>query len=562
MKRLLPLALLSLLSLVSHSQIQEHVASSKIEAVTVFLSGAEISRASTVKVHPGKNKISLKELEQNINPKSIQVTADGEVVLLSVDHQINTLKTQEVSPEVRLLLDKQKKLYHKNRELRADTTVLMKERRMILANQSLSGDKEAISVEELKNAADFFRNRLGDIDNRLFEIENDFIVLAERKAEIDMQLELLKANENQPTNEIVIGLEATTAESIELAVSYFIADAGWVPRYDLRSDNLDSLVRLDYRADIYQQSGIDWQGVKLTLSTSNPILGGEEPSMNQWNLYAHRIRSSGRNTMFSGRSSGGAEDGVRWVPGDVVEKKESAKQISQLKTITAGTPAEYGEAKFGSGGLADFTQVTNSRTTAEFSISLLQDIPSDGQKHHVMIQQHEVPASLQHYAVPKLDEDAFLLAYLLDWEKLDLLPGEVSIYVNGTYMGESFADPYTTEDTLTFSLGRDKGVIIKRELLKNYNGTKLIGFNKIRTYGYEFSIRNAKNKPITLTLNDQIPISQDKALSVEVLESSNAKLNEETGQLEWNLSLAPQETARIRLVFSIKYPKYKVVTAE
>ncbi|MEM7039588.1 MAG: DUF4139 domain-containing protein, partial [Bacteroidota bacterium] len=198
-------------------------------------------------------------------------------------------------------------------------------------------------------------------------------------------------------------------------------------------------------------------------------------------------------------------------------------------------------------------------TTAEFAIKVAQTIPSGTKPQQVAVQSSELPASFRHTAIPKLDKDAFLVARVTDWEKLNLLAGNVQIFFEGTYVTESYIDPSQTADTLSFSLGRDKKVIVQRQQLKDFNKTRTIGVNRERTFGYTFKLRNTKAESITLHLEDQIPVSQDKDITVKLIEQDGAKYNEATGKLEWDLELDPKATVELKLVFSVKHPKNKVV---
>ena len=551
MKKLLLFTFIAFISFPVFSQ-EEVDAESEIKSVTVFLKGAEITRKAKPNVKRGTNIVVLKGLETGINPKSIQVAAPKDVVILSVEHRINTLANQEEPAKITRVRDSLELVSLQLERLADDKAVLEQEKTMVLNNQKLSGKEEAVSTEELEKATNFFRKRLGEIHDRLFKIKQESKKLKEQKKKLSRQLRVWNAKRNQPTNEVVIGLDAPVASSIFLKVNYYVSNAGWVPRYDLRASGNDSLVTVDYRADILQQTGIDWKKAKLTLSTSNPVLGGKQPTLGQWNLYAYDY-SKGKNRGLTGYKY------ARPAP-----KSEGVTEETEALDDAWGADSDADGAfdnmdVENTATLADFTQVTESQTATEFIISLPQDIPSDGQYHQTMIQQHELPALFEHFAIPKLDKDAFLLARMTGWEDLKLLPGKASIYLDGTFVGDSYVDPYTTDDTLDFSLGRDKNVIIKRTQLKDFNSTKLIGLNRVKTYGYEYEIRNTKKQAIHLKIQDNLPVSQDKSIEVELLEGSGAKHNENTGKMEWELDIAPQETKKLKFVFKVKYPKNKSV---
>ena len=165
----------------------------------------------------------------------------------------------------------------------------------------------------------------------------------------------------------------------------------------------------------------------------------------------------------------------------------------------------------------------------------------------------------KYYAVPRMDKDAYLLAEVADWEKLNLLPGDANIIFEGTYVGKSFIDPSSTADTLNLTLGRDKRVVVKKEKLVDYSSTKFLGNSKQQKLTYELTVKNNKKDTVRMLLKDQYPLSTNKDVEVELLESRNASINPELGVLSWKLELAPGEMKKIRFAYSVKYPKEKVL---
>ena len=166
------------------------------------------------------------------------------------------------------------------------------------------------------------------------------------------------------------------------------------------------------------------------------------------------------------------------------------------------------------------------------------------------IPENEIEANAQRF---------FLLAEIADWEKLNLLPGEANIIFEGTYIGKSFIDPSSTQDTLNLTMGRDKRVVVKKEKLVDYSSIKFLGANKKQIFTYEITVKNNKKDAIEILVKDQYPISQDKEVDVELLESSEAANNNETGVLTWKLKLAPGEVKKLKISYSVKYPKDKTL---
>jgi uncharacterized protein (TIGR02231 family) len=209
--------------------------------------------------------------------------------------------------------------------------------------------------------------------------------------------------------------------------------------------------------------------------------------------------------------------------------------------------------------LADEIQVSENQLSTDFEIAIPYSVPSDGKQYAVDVQNYSLNATYNYYAVPKYDKDAFLTASVTGWQEYNLLPGSANVYFEGSYVGESYIDARTTEDTLHLSLGRDKKIVIKREQLKDFNSNQLIGGNRTKTISFEITVRNTKKDAVQINVEDQVPVSQDKDIEVKMMENSGAEYNAETGKLTWKLNLAPNETVKKKLTFSVKYPKDKVI---
>jgi uncharacterized protein (TIGR02231 family) len=177
----------------------------------------------------------------------------------------------------------------------------------------------------------------------------------------------------------------------------------------------------------------------------------------------------------------------------------------------------------------------------------------------VDIRNYELKADYNYSTAPKLDHDAFLLAKATGWEELSLLPGEANIFFEGTFTGKSFIDPNNIKDTLSLSLGRDKRIVVKREKQKEFSSRKFIGTNQKESYAWEISIRNTKAEAIKISLEDQIPVSQNSQIEVTTIDITGAKYNKNTGKLSWDLNLKANETKKIVFKYEVKYPKDKQV---
>ncbi len=192
----------------------------------------------------------------------------------------------------------------------------------------------------------------------------------------------------------------------------------------------------------------------------------------------------------------------------------------------------------------------------EYEIKEAFTVLSDGKDYTLKIKESSVPVEYVYFAIPKLDQDAFLTARIADWNQLDLLSGKSSVYYQGTFTGEGYMDDKRTGDTLDLSLGRDRDIVVTRKGNKERLERKVMGKFVKETLSWDIEIKNNKNEKINLILEDQFPLAEQQSIEIELLEISGAKADEKTGKLSWNLQLDANSKKTIQLTYSIKYPNY------
>jgi uncharacterized protein (TIGR02231 family) len=197
---------------------------------------------------------------------------------------------------------------------------------------------------------------------------------------------------------------------------------------------------------------------------------------------------------------------------------------------------------------------------ANFELQKPQDIPADGQDNVVTVDEQDVPAQYEYHAVPKLDPSVFLLAKITDYGRYNLLPGSASIFYQDTYIGQTYVNPQTVSDTLLLSLGRDEQITIKRVQPKDFTERKKVFSNSVKeSYMYEIALKNNKSVPVKIEILDQIPVSRQKEIVVELEEKDGAVYNADFGKLRWDLEIPANQSKRVRFSYSIKYPKGRAV---
>ncbi len=192
-------------------------------------------------------------------------------------------------------------------------------------------------------------------------------------------------------------------------------------------------------------------------------------------------------------------------------------------------------------------------TTTTFDIDLPYSIPTNNKEYQVEIKEEILTATYQYAVAPKLDNDAFLTASVTDWAQYNLIEGEANLYFEGTYLGKTLLKTNSTDDTLQISLGRDKNVVVKRMKLKEFNKNKVFSSKKVEARAFEIVVKNKKTTPLSIVIEEQIPVSTDKQIDVD-FEAEGAIYDKIKGRLTWKLDLKPSEERKQKFSYSVKHP--------
>ena len=510
---------------------------SRIEQVTVFKQGAQVMRLARTSIPKGRTVLRLSGLTKSFDTGSFQLKGEGDFTILSVQHQTHRSIPEVDSIAIARLTSENDTLRERIEEWNLRIQVLAEEEALILNNDKKTGkENPGLSVEELQSMAVFYRKQIGDIRLQKLQLErkkkNHQALINKKNTEINKLRSVAKPIE---TREVLATVQAEEATRATIKLSYLVSNAGWVPTYDLRVKDVNSPVNLIYKAHVFQQSGEEWEGIRLALSTANPRQSGTKPTLHRWNLGIYRYptyKDRGRSEMEKLK----------------VEEEVLADEMDRSTTPVPSKP------------LAITT--TTKTTSVEFEIEEPYTIKKDGKKYMVSIKELDIPAYYEYYAAPKLDESAFLTAMITNWEDYDLLSGKTNLYFEGTFLGSSVIQVESLKDTMHLSLGRDPNIVVERTLQKDYSKTTFLRNKKVEDKSYKIKIRNKKNSLINLVLEDHFPISTTSEIEIKYGVYTGADLNRETGILKWRFQMASKATEEVTFDYSVKYPSTETVLLE
>lgn len=526
----------------------------KLQKVTVYLQGAHLYYNENVTLQAGNNELIFENISPYINVASLQAASKGAVVM-EVKHQIKykekAIATRKYDKEIENVLDSLEDIAYAMKDIDNKVYVLETEKSMLMNNRIIKGQQLRDSLPTLRDGMAFLKEKLNSIYEQSLKLERMKAKLQKQKNKLDTRyssLLLLQSGQEvfnrtaaQQVNQVVVTLFCDAATTTQVNFNYFVQNASWVPVYDLQATSSTNNFNLKYFANVAQSTGVEWTSVPLTLSTSNPTETNVKPELSPWYLsfmeYLRNDRIS--KTLSNAR-----------VP----------MQMESLSIKKKSNSDGYDDVEEDQKYVQNYVQITESIIRTEYEIKLNYTIAADGKMHKVLINQKEVPMIMEFAAVPKVCTDAFLMAKVTGWEDMNILPGNARLYFDGGYVGEMYLDASTTSDTLNVNLGRDKTIAITRKKIKEDVKEKIFADDKVETRTIEIVVRNTKNVPVEIVLEDQIPIATGtNEIRVDLFESDGATLDVATGKLTWKVKLKVKDTKKITFTYQIRYPKGKTI---
>lgn len=505
-----------------------------LKHVTVYPDRAQLTHETTVDIPVGKSVLKLGGLSPYIDAQSIQVKGYGDFMILSVNHQNNYLENLEEQPEIKSIRNQIEDLKLKVEDENAAISILKEKEAFLVANRAILVKETTFSVEQLKGVMDLYTNNMDQVTMSVLKKTRLIKEYQKQITALEQQINDKIGKQQLPSGEISVSVSSEKPVSGKLTVAYVVSNAGWYPSYDIRVDDITKPVNIFFKANVFQNTGVEWKDVKLSFSNATPWVAGDVPVIYPWFIDYYTPTPIYRSNAA----------GVSKKQAPMMEISADAVMAKEAEAAPVTVEKQVGE------------------TTITFDIAIPYSVASDGKVQTIEIQRTTSPAEYKYVTVPKMSPLAYLTGNIADWEKQSLMSGEATLYFENTFVGKSFLNVTQLTDTLTLSLGNDNSILVKREKRKDFTSKKVLGSNKTEIYSFLITIKNNKTNLIKITLNDQIPISSNSGITVDAVELTGGKLNVQTGEVKWDLEIKPQETKQIVLTYSVKYPKDKTIILE
>ena len=309
-------------------------ATAKVKAATVYYSAAELSQTTSINLPVGTSEIVIKNVANNLNENTVQIGTPSSVTVLSVqftNNYISEFDVDENSPSIKKVRDSITLVEKEIKKTQIQNYAHVQTIALLDSNQNVSGTNSGINVAELMKLVEYYKTKRTELDNAVVELQEKEKSLNTKLSSLKNKLELNTKNEEKTSSgKLILQVMNDVAGVIPLDISYISNTASWTPFYDIRVENVTSPINMIYKAQVVQNSGIDWKKVKLTLSSGNPNQNNQQPEINPWFLRFKNlpVESKKEKTKINENDVViSVAQGIRRVP------KELAYSVDEVKIV-------------------------------------------------------------------------------------------------------------------------------------------------------------------------------------------------------------------------------------
>ncbi|MDR1345132.1 MAG: DUF4139 domain-containing protein [Bacteroidales bacterium] len=579
-----------------------------LKEATVFFHGAELIHSMDVSLQKGENAIVAEGLSPVVDNRSISISITNGVLVSSYEFTVNYLWASTIESHLTAKL-KDSVNYYTDLIQKTNTSIsINKELLAILkkgTEKTVSGSEKGVGVDELTKNIDYFQNKSLALEASIYADNRKIKDCQIALSRLNNQLRQEASKNTTSSGVLKLNLNAPITTNATLTIKYFTSTAKWIPYYDINVVSTDKPVKFTTKSKVSQTTGLDWNKVKLTLSTARPSFGKVAPVFSAWflNYYQPAYSKSRADAIMNSLTHADYTNDMEM---ETVMDEKKAMATGSVSTVFSDPPLyfidefeatqqdfdnmdismikdriylskEEAMAKYGnraSGGaiiittkkMEDYITQSDNVLNQTFAIELPYFIPGNGKAQTIELGTKESTAIFKYYAAPKLDPATYLLAEIPDWEKLALFSGDANITYEGTFVGATFINTGSTDKTLALTLGINPRVVVKRVKEKEFTSMKMVGNDNKVALGYTITVKNTQNKVISFVLKEQYPISSRKEIDVQMSDENivpSPTLNrKELGVITWETDLQAGESKVFKISYSIKYPKDKQISLE
>jgi uncharacterized protein (TIGR02231 family) len=537
----------------------EVAATSRVAAVMVFPSGAEVTRLGKVKLEPGDHAILFTDLPARALSSSIRVEAkaSGKLEIGSVDSRrvfVPRSDSSIAASERKRLEDAIEKLRDEKSALEGAIKAAEAQRTLInnlaqLPMRARPGSAAAPAEPDWGQLFVLIGQRSGEAQKAILDMQIKVREVERQIKDLEGKLASLAPTQDERT-ELKVFVNATSALEADFAIHYQVTSAAWLPFYEARlatgTKALAPKLQLVRRASIQQKSGESWDNVSLALSTTRPGAGTAAPELKEITIDYEPDAPRPPPAPAGGLTRSSVQ---REAMGRAASNDEERLDKAQAQSAA---PIAAEEAK---------SSVETQAFQAVYGIGGLVTVAPAGEPKRVQIDTAELDPALLVRTVPKRDQKAYLYAKLSMARGSPLLPGQVALFRDGTFVGTGKLPQLAPGEEFELGFGADDHVRVRHAVAEEKRGeTGIISTSKTDVRNFRITLKNLHERAIPVAVIDQIPVSQNTEIKIELIGKtppSKRDLDDKRGILAWEIKLEPDEERVVDFGYRVTWPAAK-----
>lgn len=525
---------------------------SSVSAATVYTDRATLTRNANVEIPAGAHTLVLKGLPVHLDPNSLRANGQSKanVTFGAVSHKRESFKDfvrpkeQELNAQLQNLED-QNKVYGAEKQALKVGRVLLEN----IGKQATLRENENIAVLDLNpeswgNASDSLSDKIAQNLKKNILLDIKIRETNEKIAKVKSELNQLRTGQKQ-TLTVSIPYESDKPSTLNLALDYQISNVGWSSVYDARLDTKTGGLELVQYGSVWQRTGEDWNGISLTLSTAQPSRGTSLPDIHpHWvGIYEPRVMK---------KTAGSRNVAMLSAPMETVAVQSESYADEIL---------ESDDSRLGRAVAIQSAQINTEGYVGEYKITGPSDVTSDGTQSKLLIGAFETDNKLQVQVKPQYDRNAYLVAKATLKGEAPILPGQVSLFRDGSFIGQGYLPMLRQGDETELGFGVDDNITVSRNILKDERSESgMITKDYVLERHFKTEIKNLHKKPIEVAVLENIPVSKDERVRVNLLKDQTTRgyemdVDDKKGVMRWTQNFDPQGTTQINLGWKVSWPK-------
>lgn len=519
---------------------------SRIEAVTVFPRGAEVTRSLKIKIPAGQHVVTLDDLPAQAVGSSIRVEgkATGQLLIGAVDHRRSFIirgaadqasARRSLELEIERLQDERAVVEAAVETAEAQAEMI---RNLVQLPLAQAGGQAAAPRPDWSELYGLIGSRLVEARQKALDSKVKLRALDRRLADLSNQLSEAAPKRTERT-EVKIHVSAAGPLEAELTVRYQVNDAGWQPRYDARLEtgarNVAPKLTLVRRAAIRQRTGEPWTDVALQLSTARPAAGTTAPTLRPVTVDIQL-------------------DMPR--PAPVAAAPPPAARMRSAESAESAKVADAAPMQIGAVEAA--AVVDTGAYAATFAVKERLTLPETGEDKSVLVDEQALEPTLVVRSVPRLDPKAYLYAKVVMPKTAPYLPGPIALFRDRTYAGQGNLPQLAPGESHEIGFGADDLVRVRHAIGDERRGEAgLISSTRTDERTFRIVVRNLHERSIAFSIQDQIPVSLNQEIKVDLTGKTpptRRDVEEKRGVLAWEDKLNPDEERTIEFGYRMSWP--------